>query len=90
MITAGLSKDAKEKIAKDYVRRLEEENAELLRRLVATKNGKSDMDELVEWLQEKVANIYDDDEAIDRGRAAGWGEALGYIAKTFGVGGGAE
>lgn len=88
MITGELNKSAKAMIANDYVRRLEEENARLLRKVVAAKGGKSDMDELVGWLQEKVANIHDDDEPIDRGRAAGWGETIGYIAKKFG--GGAE
>ena len=34
---ANLSKDAKEKIAKDYVRRLEDENARLLRKVIAAK-----------------------------------------------------
>ena len=38
MITADLPKDAKEKITEDYVRRLEEENAELLRKVVAAKD----------------------------------------------------
>lgn len=39
MITAKLPKDASEKIAKNYVHQLEEENARLLRRLVAAKEG---------------------------------------------------
>ena len=38
MITANLSKDAAKGITTDYVRRLEEENARLLRRLVAAKS----------------------------------------------------
>ena len=38
MITAELPKDASEKITKDYVGQLEEENARLLRRVVAAKD----------------------------------------------------
>ena len=50
MITAELPKDAKEKIAEEYVRRLEEENARLLRKMVAAKEG-------VVWSGKGIADI---------------------------------
>lgn len=51
MITAELNESAKAMIAKDYVCRLEEENAKLLRRLVARK---ADMKKLLEWLDDRI------------------------------------
>lgn len=54
MITAELNKSAKEMIAKDYLKKLEEENAELLRKIVAAKEGTMDEKEILEEMDKTV------------------------------------